>query len=294
MTETATTTSPVQPATVQRINHTIHAVEDIAGCRVRYLDSLGGLLFAEGYFEPEDRDMALLYVTDHMIEPMAPRNLADLGKPYARYLNNYGEGWHSFELKIQDCPALAARLRADGYKLASDYGVFFYVRPESTGGLLLECCDVPMPNDPYDRRGWHPDWAEGTASTLLRLDHIACVLSDLEKALHFFTTYIDGEVLTDERIETPQPGRRVLLRVGDARIAFIQPDDPADGAFGRFLEPPSSGIYALVWEVEDEARAEAFFAEQKLRTTRSDCVSPGFAIEPADFFGARHEFVARG
>jgi hypothetical protein len=43
---------------IKRIVHTIHAVQDIAQCRAKYLDVLGGLIFAEGYFEPEDRDMA--------------------------------------------------------------------------------------------------------------------------------------------------------------------------------------------------------------------------------------------
>src|SRR3712207_7826340 len=55
--------------------------------------------------------------------------------------------------------------------LASDYGMFFYVRPESTGGILLEGCDVAPPNDPYDRRNWRPDWAEGMPSTLRSDEH---------------------------------------------------------------------------------------------------------------------------
>jgi hypothetical protein len=56
---------------VMRIIHTIHVVADLCACRTRYPDLLGGSIFAEGYFEAEDRDMALLYVADHMIEPMA-------------------------------------------------------------------------------------------------------------------------------------------------------------------------------------------------------------------------------
>jgi catechol 2,3-dioxygenase-like lactoylglutathione lyase family enzyme len=280
------------PARVKRVVHTIHAVRDLDACRMRYQDVLGGLVFAEGYFEPEDRDMALLYVADHMIEPMAPRHPDDLGRPYSRYLAKYGEGWHSFELRIEDCPQVAARLKADGYTLASDYGMFFYVRPESTGGLLLEACDVALPNDPYDRRNWRPDWAEGMPSTLLRLDHIACVVNDLAAGRHLFTTYVDGEVLDESRIEAPQPARRVLLRLGDANVALIQPDDPASGMLGAFVQPPTSGVYALVWAVEDPDRAQAFFEEKGLRVTREDCVSGGFAIDPADFLGARHEFVA--
>ncbi|MGY1740104.1 MULTISPECIES: VOC family protein [unclassified Blastococcus] len=279
------------PARVKRVVHTIHAVRDIDACRMRYQDLLGGLVFAEGYFEPEDRDMALLYVTDHMIEPMAPRHADDLSKPYARYLARYGEGWHSFELRIEDCPDVAARLEADGYTLASNYGMFFYVRPESTGGILLEACDVALPNDPHDRRNWRPDWAEGTPSSLLRLDHIACVVGDLERARHLFTTYVDGEVLDEGRLTAPQPARRVLLRLGDAHVALIQPDAD-DGVLGAFVRPPTSGVYALVWAVEDLGRARAFFAEKGLRVTEEGCVSGGFAIDPADFQGARHEFVA--
>lgn len=68
------------PVKVRRVIHTIHAVADIAACRAAYLNLLGGMIFAEGYFEAEDRDMALLYVADHMIEPMAPRDPARLEK----------------------------------------------------------------------------------------------------------------------------------------------------------------------------------------------------------------------
>ena len=264
------------------------------GCRLprRYLDVLGGLIFAEGYFEAEDRDMALLYVANYMIEPMAPRDAARQDKPFALYLQRHGQCFHSFELKVDDARELSAKLKAAGCKLAADYG-FSFVRAESTGGVLLEVCERPMPNDPYDRRNWRPDWSEGHPSTVLRLDHIACVTRDLQAVLGFFTVHLDGQVLADERVTAPQPGRRILLRLGDSRVAFIQPDDPEAGPLGGFLTPPSSGIYAHVWQVEDEARTEAFFQKKGLRTTREACVSSGLAIEPGDFLGARHEFAAR-
>ena len=69
---------------VSRIIHTIHAAHDIHACRLLYQDALGGLVFAENYFPAEDRDAALLYVTNHMVEPMAPRHADDLTKPFAR------------------------------------------------------------------------------------------------------------------------------------------------------------------------------------------------------------------
>jgi catechol 2,3-dioxygenase-like lactoylglutathione lyase family enzyme len=276
---------------IKRLVHVIHAVTDIAACRALYMDVLGGLVFAEGYFEPEDRDMALLYVANLMIEPMAPRNPALTDKMFARYLQRFGEGFHSFEIAVDDGPSTAARLKAAGCRLSSDYGIFFYVRPESTGGVLLEVCATPMPNDPYDRRNWRPDWSEGHPSTLLRLDHLACITPDLDAALALFAGPFDGELLSDTRIASPQPGRRVLLRLGDAQVAFIQPDQSAEGPLGAFLQPPTSGVYSLVWRVEDEAAAEAFVRGRGLRTTREGCVSSGFAIDPGDFLGARHEFA---
>jgi catechol 2,3-dioxygenase-like lactoylglutathione lyase family enzyme len=277
---------------IRRVIHTIHAVADVAACRAKYLDVLGGLIFAEGYFEAEDRDMALLYVANYMIEPMAPRDAARQDKPFARYLQRHGQCYHSFEIKVDNALELSAKLKAAGCKLAADYGFFFFVRAESTGGVLLEVCERPMPNDPYDRRNWRPDWSEGHPSTVLRLDHIACVTRDPEAVLGFFTVQLDGQVLADERVTAPQPGRRILLRLGDTRVAFIQPDDPDVGPLGGFLTPPSSGIYAHVWQVEDEARTEAFFQKKGLRTTREACVSSGLAIEPGEFLGARHEFAA--
>lgn len=277
---------------VLRVIHTIHAVADLAACRSRYLDAMGGLIFAEGYFEAEDRDMALLYVTDHMIEPMAPRDPSRLEKHFARYLHRYGTGFHSFEIKIENGPAVAASLKAAGCKLSAEYGFFFYVRQESTGGVLLEVCETPMPNDPYERLQWRPDWAGIHATTLLRLDHIACVTPDLAAALGFFTGLLDGELLADDRIVTPQPGRRALVRLADTRVAFIQPDQTDTGPLGSFLTPPTSGIYALVWRVEDTEKAEAFFHTKGLRTIRESCVGGSFAIDPTDFHGARHEFIA--
>lgn len=278
---------------VARVIHTIHATTDITKCRLLYQDALGGLVFAENYFPAEDRDAALLYVTNHMVEPMAPRHAEDLTKPFARMTAKIGQAFHSFEIKVADGKAASKAFRDAGAVTASDYGFFFFVKAESTGGVLLEVCEVPMPNDPYDRKGWGPEVGQGHASGVLRLDHIACVVADADKALHFFTQLCDGEVIEDARTELPQPGRRVLIQLGDTRVAFIQPDDADGGPLGAFLGKVQNGIYALVWQVEDAGLAETHFTGKcALRVTNEACVSPGFAIDPEDFLGARHEFIA--
>lgn len=278
---------------VSRVIHTIHAVTDIHAARALYQDALGGLVFAENYFPAEDRDAALLYVTDHMVEPMAARHPDDLAKPFARQAAKIGQAFHSFEIKVADGKSASAAFREAGCTVAGDYGVFFFVKPESTGGVLLEVCELPMPNDPWERGNWDPKVGAGHHCAVTGLDHIACVTADIETALRFFTQLVDGEVLEDTRTDLPQPGRRVLLRVGDTRVAFVQPDDATSGPLGAFLSRTQNGIYALVWRIADEGRARAHFAEKlQLRLTGEGCISPGFAIEPDDFMGARHEFVS--
>jgi catechol 2,3-dioxygenase-like lactoylglutathione lyase family enzyme len=283
------------PIHVPRIIHTIHSTTDIYGLRLRYQDALGGLVFAENYFPAEDRDCALLYVANHMVEPMAPRNPEDMTKPYARMAARIGQAFHSFELKVEDGKAASQAFRDAGAVTASDYGVFFFVKPESTGGVLVEVCETGMPNDPYDRPGgWGPQHGIGHASGVVRLDHIGCVTAEIDKALHFFTRCVDGEILSDEHTTQPQPARRVLIRIGDTNVAFLQPDDASSGPLGAFLAKKQNGIYALVWQVTDAIKARAHFTGGllQMRLTEQDCVSPGFAIHPDDFFGGRHEFVA--
>jgi catechol 2,3-dioxygenase-like lactoylglutathione lyase family enzyme len=275
------------PVKASRIIHTIHAVRDMDGARLQYQDALGGLVFAEGYEPTADRDMALLYVRDHMIEPMAPRNPDVTDKGFAKWLARYGEGWHSFEIKVDDAPAAAEALEAAGCKLIkSAYPVFFFVRAESTGGILLEVCERPMPNDPYDRPGWNPAGLGVHASGILGLDHIACVVPDVEASVRFFMEMVNGELVEDGR---SAHGRRVMLRIGDTRVAFIQPDGDA---FAEFLARPHGGIYALVWRVENEAQARAEFVRQGLSLVTDACAGGSFAIDPAQFRNARHEFIA--
>ncbi len=283
-----------KPVKVERIIHTIHATTDIHACRLLYQNALGGLVFSENYFPAEDRDAALLYVANHIVEPMAPRTPGDMDKAFARLTSKIGQSFHSFELKVENGKAASQAFREAGATVASDYGFFFFVKADSTGGVLLEVCETGMPNDPYDRSGgWSADMGTGHACSVVRLDHIACVTREIEKALHFFTQVVDGELLFDGRTEQPQSGRRVMIRVGDTNVAFIQPDETATGPLGEFLGKVQNGIYALVWQIADERQARAHFDKLNLRQTQQACVSPGFAIHPDDFLGARHEFVKR-
>lgn len=280
--------------TIRRILHTIHAVRDCDPLRKRYEDLFGAIVFAERYHAGEDRDMALLYVANHMLEPMAPRRPEIPDTIFSQYLAKFGESLHSFEVRVDSAPDAAAICRDHGMDLSSVYPLFFFVKPKSTGGIVVQICGKPLVNDPKDYRNWNPDWIEGHPSTLRRLRYIACIVRDLDKALYFFTRVVDGKIVEDCRITVPQPGRRIGICLGDTVIALIVADEPEIGPLGAYCAKPVSGIYALAWEVDDLAAAETHLRELGVTTEPATLDAEGFAIPPSQMFGARHEFVLSG
>jgi catechol 2,3-dioxygenase-like lactoylglutathione lyase family enzyme len=275
---------------VRRILHTIHAVRDVHPLRKIYQDVFGAIAFAERYHEGEDRDMALLYAADHMIELMAPRR-AEPDTTFARYLHRFGESFHSFELRVENAPAAAELCEARGLALSTVYPLFFFVKPQSTGGVLIQFCGKPLENDPQDYHNWNPDWIEGHPSSLRRLRHIACFVRDREAALRFFTEVVNGQLLSDEHVEMPQQGRRAGVMLGDTKVALFSADDPTSGVFADYFTKPRSGIFALVWEVDNLTAARAHIEERGHVTGPSLLDPDGFAISQDSFYGARHEFV---
>mgnify|MGYP003348059014 CR=1 FL=1 len=80
-----------------------------------------------------------------------------VGGDQTRLTARIGQAFHSFEIKVENGKEASQAFRDSGCEVASDYGVFFFVKAESTGGVLLEVCETKMPNDPYDRPGgWGP------------------------------------------------------------------------------------------------------------------------------------------
>lgn len=276
---------------IQRVLHTIHAVRDVHAARKLYQDVFGAIAFAERYHQGEDRDMALLYAADHMIEPMSPRRLDVQDTVFSRYLGKFGESLHSFELRIDNAIEAAAVCRDRGLALSTVYPKFFFVKPQSTGGVVVQLCGKPLENDPQDYRGWRSDWIEGHPSSLRRLHHIVCVVRDMDAALAFFLEALAGELLSDERITLPQPGRQVRLLLGDTRLALIAADDPATGPIGAYFSRPASGVFALVWEADDLDAVRDHMAHVGVPLTRQLLVSQGVALDPAAMMGARHEFM---
>ena len=187
--------SPAPRIPIERLVHATLAMRDVQQPRRDYLKGFGGLCFYEDRHRGDDREMALLYIGDTMIEPMAPHDPADMDWPFARHVAKYGEGWHSIAYQTGDC-ALAARIvRAAGARITIDLPGVFFLHPSSTGGITVEITDYRMPNDPFDLTRQDPGWAKPRDNMPHRLNKIVCVVPELAAATRFLTEVLDGEII---------------------------------------------------------------------------------------------------
>jgi methylmalonyl-CoA epimerase len=131
-----------------QLDHLGIAVRSIAAARSFY-ELLGLPVSVEQIVAHEHVKTAMLPAGSSRIELLEP---TDDDSPVARFLAKRGEGLHHVALRVAGLDALFTRLQQQGVRLASDavkIGVgghrYFFVHPESTGGVLLELVEAVTP-----------------------------------------------------------------------------------------------------------------------------------------------------
>jgi LAO/AO transport system kinase len=139
------------------LDHLGIAVRSIAAARTFY-QSLGLSITHEETVEHEHVRTAMLPLGDTRIELLEP---TEPDSTIGRFLTKRGEGLHHIAIRLDgaasNIDALFTRLRAQGIRLASDCirtGAgghrYFFIHPESTGGVLLEIVADPAPQQAPD------------------------------------------------------------------------------------------------------------------------------------------------
>ena len=130
-----------------KIDHLGIAVKSIAAARGFY-EALGLKIVHEEEIEHEQVRTALLPTGESRIELLEPTSD---DSPVGRFLRKRGEGLHHVALHVDDISAALEDLKAKGARLVSDDiqigtggHLYFFVHPESTGGVLLEICQDPI------------------------------------------------------------------------------------------------------------------------------------------------------
>jgi 4-hydroxyphenylpyruvate dioxygenase-like putative hemolysin len=275
-----------------RYLHTIHAAPSCERLRRLYCDVFGGIVFSENYYPPEDRDAALLYVADHMIEVMAPRHTDDLQFTYARYLAKTGPSYHSISFGVRDFAAALERTKAIGLQLSTVGPGLMFVHPKSSGGIIMELTDHRMPNDPKDLPNWRSDWAVGRPNRPHAIAQVVCAPRDPAAAVAFLVEVLGGAAGEPFSLAWPQAATATPVQVADATLLVLDLADRSAGPVARFVAGPNAGVYALAWKVADSQAAAAWFAQNDLPVERTAADAPWTHEAVVD--GARHWLIQTG
>ena len=125
------------------IDHLGIAVKSIASARGFY-EALGPSIVHEEVVESEGVRTAMIPVGESRIELLEPTS-AD--SPVGRFLAKRGEGLHHVAIHVEDISGTLEALKAKGVRLISEDleigaggHLYFFIHPESAGGVLVEIC----------------------------------------------------------------------------------------------------------------------------------------------------------
>lgn len=127
--------------TVERVDHTAIAVQDLDEALKRYHRLLGLRVASRDRVPDQKVEIAFLAGGDTLLELITPTD-ADSG--VARFLERRGEGLHHVGLLVDDIRRELQRLAEEGVELIdheprrSVHGLIAFVHPRGTGGVLLE------------------------------------------------------------------------------------------------------------------------------------------------------------
>ena len=96
--------------------------------------------------------------------------------------------------------------------------------------------------------------------TIKRIDHLAVLVEDIQKAVAFWRDGLGMEVSHQQDVPTEQ-ARIAFLPVGDSEIELVQPTTD-DSGLRRYLEKRGPGMHHVCLQVDD---IEAMLARLKAR-----------------------------
>lgn len=125
------------------IDHLGIAVKSLASARGFY-EALGLSVVHEEEVPEEQVRVAMIPAGEGRIELLEPTSE---DSPVGRFLASRGEGLHHVALRVEDISGTLEDLKAKGVRLVSDDiqigaggHLYFFVHPESAGGVLVEIC----------------------------------------------------------------------------------------------------------------------------------------------------------
>jgi catechol 2,3-dioxygenase-like lactoylglutathione lyase family enzyme len=269
---------------VLTLTHVNQILGEFEQANAFYRRVFGAQEYMNSYHPAEERDASLFVIGDTCIELFSPRTTTSL---LGRNLERYGNGWHSFEWRVNDLDEARQALQERGVRITTDYpGSFLMTHPRDTYGAILELCPHDMRNDPRLETNWSDKpWSEGPLG-ITGLGQMSIAVRDADAAAAFFSELTGAAVVYRDRAEG---GARCHgVQFPDHVLQLAQPAEP--GPVTDFVENYGQRLRKLTFTVHDTGRVREHFLGNGLRVLEGD--SPGAVVlDPRDNYGVIYEFV---
>ena len=132
---------------MSKIDHLGIAVSSIASARTFY-EAMGLSVVHEETVAAEQVHTAMIPMGESRVELLEPTTP---DSPVGRFLGKRGPGLHHVAFHVDDISATLETMKARGIRVVSDElqigsggHLYFFVHPESAGGVLVEICQDPI------------------------------------------------------------------------------------------------------------------------------------------------------
>ena len=215
---------------IRDVHHVGIAVRSLETALALYRDALALPVVKEGEVLARGVRAALLAAGGSYLELIEP---VEASSPFAKHIEERGEGLHHVALWSDDVESQVAALRERGVPLADAQpregftGRLSYLAPEAFDGALLE---VVQPFDFAQDRPPAVVAVPGSDGHVTRIDHVVLHLPDVQGACRRFDEWFG---VPAKRTIERGPRRFAFLRPGDVIMELIGPPEPGQPGTGR-------------------------------------------------------------
>jgi methylmalonyl-CoA epimerase len=241
---------------IRDVHHVGIAVRDMEAAYAFYRDALGLPLVKEGDVPARGVKAAMLAAGRSYLELVQP---TDDGSPFAKHIEERGEGLHHLALHSDGVEAQVEKLREAAVPLEDHEprdgftGRLSYLHANAFDGALLEVVqpEEMLSPSPAGGRGGRRVRDSGNGH-ITRIDHVVLRVPDAQATCDRFETYFG--VPTKRSFERG-PMLFAFLRPGDVIIEVIGPKDGGDPDSGRIagLAFEVNGIDDLAASLKEKA-----------------------------------------
>ena len=212
--------------------------------------------------------------TETFVEILQPTGL---DSPGARFLRGRGQGMYLITFEADELDDFRAHLEGQGIQVTEEvqwngYRSIF-IHPTSLNGVLMEFSEPGGGPNPWSPAGdaWHTKTWEPITR---QIRQVAVLVHDLDTAIASWESAFKAKFTLRFPVAFTELEIAVMPLADDRTfIELAQPTNP-DSSAARHLQRHGEGLYLLIFEVADVAKAEEHLRSQDLHiTTARDAFS---------------------